>query len=69
MTDNLGNFIIGQPVVWQYQAHGAMSPIQYIHAEVVKLGAKKVQIKIKGKDNGEILKRWVNSNKLVKANG
>ena len=68
MADNLNNFIIGQPVVWQYQAHGAMSPIQLINAEVVKLGAKKVQIKIKGKDNGEIFKRWVNSNKLVKAN-
>jgi hypothetical protein len=57
------NFAIGQQVTWHYQARSGSEDVRKIPAEIVKLGAKKVQIKVR-KNNGEYVNRWVNKNKL-----
>lgn len=56
-------FSIGQRVVWNYQPRSGSGEVRKIPAEVVELGRKRVQIKVRQK-NGEFVTRWVNENKL-----
>jgi hypothetical protein len=67
ITEKINNFAVGQQVIWSYKAHAGHGQIQKVPAIVVRLGAKRVQIKIQ-QDNGEFVKRWVNQGKLEKVN-
>lgn len=57
-------FAIGQRVTWHYQARSGSGEVRKIPAEILKLGAKRVQIKVR-QNNGEYVNRWVNADKLV----
>lgn len=61
------DFQLGQRVIWLYKAHASYGNVQQIPGEVVKIGSKEVQIKVKKKDN-EFVKRWVSRDKLLKLN-
>ncbi|WP_206815004.1 hypothetical protein [Chroococcus sp. FPU101] len=63
VSEQLNTFVVGQQVVWSYKAHHSHEAIQKVPAEVVKLGAKRVQIRVR-QENGEFVKRWVNQSKL-----
>ncbi|MEG3437779.1 hypothetical protein V0288_11675 [Pannus brasiliensis CCIBt3594] len=54
---------IGQRVVWNYQPRSNSGEVRKVPAEVVKLGGKQIQIKVRQK-NGEFVTRWVNESKL-----
>ncbi len=56
-------FSIGQRVVWNYRVRANSEEVREIPAEVVKLGSKRVLIKIRQK-NGGLITRWVGANKL-----
>ena len=56
-------FEVGQRVIWLYQAHAGYGYVQRIPVEVVKLGPKRVQIKVQ-KCNSEFVNRWVNRGRL-----
>jgi len=55
-------FKVGQKVTWLYKARADSINVQKITAEVVKLGSKQVQIKVR--KNNEYINRWVNRNRL-----
>ncbi|MBW4615337.1 MAG: hypothetical protein KME21_19090 [Desmonostoc vinosum HA7617-LM4] len=57
------SYAVGQKVVWLYKARADSNDIQRIPAEVVKIGSKKLQIKVRKNDN-EFVNRWVNLDKL-----
>jgi hypothetical protein len=57
------DYFIGQKVVWLYKARADSENIQKIPAEVVKLGSKKVQVKVK-KNQNNFVNRWVNRDRL-----
>lgn len=63
VSEQLNTFVVGQQVVWSYKAHPSHETIQKVPAEVVKLGAKRVQIRVQ-QENGEFVKRWVSQSKL-----
>ncbi|MEG3437503.1 hypothetical protein V0288_10265 [Pannus brasiliensis CCIBt3594] len=54
---------IGQRVIWNYQARSDFEEVRKIPAEVVRLGSKRVRIKVRQK-NGEFVHRWVSESKL-----
>jgi hypothetical protein len=56
-------FALGQRVTWHYQARSGSDEVRKIPAEIIKLGAKRVQIKVR-QNNGDYVKRWANKNKL-----
>ena len=56
-------FEVGQRVIWLYRARAGHSNVHRISVEIVKLGAKLVQIKVQ-KRNSEFVKRWVSQNRL-----
>jgi hypothetical protein len=64
LVNNSDYFQVGQKVIWLYKPRGDSIDVQKIPAEVVKLGAKQVQIKVR--KNNEFLHRWVNRNRLEK---
>lgn len=64
-SPNPDAFAIGQRVTWHYQARSGSDEIRKIPAEIIKLGAKRVQIKVR-QNNGDYVNRWVNTNKLEK---
>jgi len=64
LDNNYDHFQVGQKVIWLYKPRGDSINVQKIPAEVVKLGAKQVQIKVR--KNNEFLNRWVNRNRLEK---
>lgn len=66
-VEKINTFTVGQQVIWSYKAHASHEQIQKVPAIVVKLGAKRIQIKVQ-QDNGEYVKRWVNKSKLEKVN-
>ncbi|MBW4628062.1 MAG: hypothetical protein KME49_21760 [Brasilonema octagenarum HA4186-MV1] len=57
------DYLVGQKVVWLYKARTGSDNIQRIPGEVVKLGSKKVQVRVR-KRNNEFVNRWVNRDKL-----
>ncbi|MBW4596452.1 MAG: hypothetical protein KME46_26990 [Brasilonema angustatum HA4187-MV1] len=63
LVSNSDYFEVGQKVVWLYKARSDSANVHKIPAEVVKLGDKQVQIKVRKKNNG-FINRWVNRNKL-----
>ncbi|ARV60883.1 hypothetical protein BZZ01_21705 [Nostocales cyanobacterium HT-58-2] len=62
LVSNPDYFEVGQKVVWLYKARADSEDVQKIPAEVVKLGAKQVQIKVR--KNNKFIYRWVNRNRL-----
>ncbi len=62
LVNNSNYFQIGQKVIWLYKPRADSIDVQKIPAEVVKLGSKQVQIKVR--KNNEFLNRWVNRNRL-----
>jgi len=54
---------VGQKVIWLYKVRADSADVHKILAEVIKLGAKQVQIKFR-KNNNQFVNRWVNRNKL-----
>ncbi|WP_341530918.1 hypothetical protein WKK05_17565 [Nostoc sp. UHCC 0302] len=52
----------GQQVIWNYKPRQGYSDHK-IPAQIIKLGAKRVQIKVQ-KTTGEFLHRWVYQNRL-----
>ncbi|MBW4635618.1 MAG: hypothetical protein KME30_28170 [Iphinoe sp. HA4291-MV1] len=56
-------FEIGQRVIWFYKARADSSNVQRIPAEVVKLGSKQVQVRVRKQNNG-FVNRWVNRDRL-----
>ncbi|MBP5976318.1 hypothetical protein HW132_27205 [Brasilonema sp. CT11] len=63
LVSNSNSFEVGQKVVWLYKARSDSADVHKVPAEVVKLGDKQVQIKVRKKNNG-FINRWVNRNKL-----
>jgi len=63
-SHNSDTFAIGQRVTWHYQARSGSDEVRKIPAEIIKLGAKRVQIKVR-QNNGDYVNRWVNTDKLV----
>ncbi|MFN6570273.1 hypothetical protein A6770_18515 [Nostoc minutum NIES-26] len=57
------HYFVGQKVIWHYKARPDSDNIQRIPAEVVKLGSKQVQVKVR-KNKNEFVNRWVNQDKL-----
>lgn len=57
------DYFVGQRVIWLFRASTSSNNIQRIPAQVVKLGFKKVQIKVQKPDNN-FVNRWVNRDKL-----
>ncbi|BAY78243.1 hypothetical protein NIES25_47140 [Nostoc linckia NIES-25] len=57
------DYFVGQRVIWLFKAGTSSKNIQRIPALVVKLGFKKVQIKVQKPDNN-FVNRWVNREKL-----
>ncbi|MBP5971861.1 hypothetical protein HW132_03705 [Brasilonema sp. CT11] len=57
------DYFLGQKVVWLYQARPGSNNVQRIPAEVVKLGSKQVQVRVR-KHNNEFVNRWVNRDRL-----
>ena len=57
------NYSVGQKVVWLYKPRANSSNVQRILVEVVKLGSKKVLVRVRKKNN-EFVDRWVNPDKL-----
>jgi hypothetical protein len=57
------SYLVGQKVVWLYKARTNSSNVQRILVEVVKLGSKKVLVRVRKKNN-EFVDRWVNPDKL-----
>jgi hypothetical protein len=62
-SHNSDAFGLGQRVTWHYQARSGSGEIRKIPAEIIKLGAKRVQIKVR-QNNGDYINRWVNTDKL-----
>ena len=63
---SIGNpdyFQIGQRVTWLYKARADSGDVHKISGEVVKLGSKRVLLKIH-KNNSEFITRWVNRDRL-----
>jgi hypothetical protein len=54
---------VGERVVWLYKARSDSDHIQRIPAEVIKLGSKQVQVRVRTQDN-KFVNRWVNTDKL-----
>lgn len=67
VSEHLDTFAVGQQVIWSYRAHASHGQIQKVPAEVIKLGAKRIQIRVMQND-GEFVDRWVNQSKLEKVN-
>lgn len=63
LVSNPDYFEVGQKVVWLYKARADSADVHKIPAEVIKLGDKQVQIKVRKKNNG-FINRWVNRNRL-----
>ncbi|MBO3460476.1 hypothetical protein G7B40_000555 [Aetokthonos hydrillicola Thurmond2011] len=57
------NYLVGQKIVWLYKPRANSSNVQRIVVEVVKLGSKKVLVRVRKKNN-EFVDRWVNPDKL-----
>ncbi|MDM9383972.1 hypothetical protein QUB80_25155 [Chlorogloeopsis sp. ULAP01] len=57
------NHFVGERVVWLYKARSDSDHIQRIPAEVIKLGSKQVQVRVRTQDN-KLVNRWVNTDKL-----
>lgn len=57
------DYFVGQKVVWLYKARPSSNNVQRIPAEVVKLGSKQVQVRVR-KHNKEFVNRWVNRDRL-----
>lgn len=57
------NYLIGQKVVWLYKVRANSNNVQRIPAEVIKLGSKQVQVKVR-KHNNQFVNRWVNRDRL-----
>ncbi|MBV8887887.1 MAG: hypothetical protein JO235_28350 [Chroococcidiopsidaceae cyanobacterium CP_BM_RX_35] len=68
LTSNPICFEVGQKVVWLYRARADCGDVKKIPAEVVKLGPKRVQIKVQ-KSNSEFVNRWVNRDRLEVTKG
>ncbi|WP_013323885.1 hypothetical protein [Gloeothece verrucosa] len=64
---NAENFYVGQQVIWLYKAHASAKNVQKVPGEVLKLGTKEIQIKVKT-NNDEFVKRWVSPDKLLNIN-
>ncbi|MCU0536633.1 MAG: hypothetical protein MUD14_22320 [Hydrococcus sp. Prado102] len=64
-SPNSDAFAIGQRVTWHYQARSGSDEVRKISAEIIKLGVKRVQIKVR-QNNGDYVNRWVNADKLEK---
>ncbi|MBR8832811.1 MAG: hypothetical protein DSM106950_01895 [Stigonema ocellatum SAG 48.90 = DSM 106950] len=62
LVNNSDYFKVGQKVIWLYKPRTDAIDVQKIPAEVVKLGSKQVQIKVR--KNNEFINRWVNRNRL-----
>ncbi|MFQ4143560.1 hypothetical protein U2718_015300 [Chlorogloeopsis sp. ULAP02] len=56
-------YFVGERVVWLYKARSDSDHIQRIPAEVIKLGSKQVQVRVRKQDN-KFVNRWVNTDKL-----
>lgn len=56
-------FEIGQRVIWLYKARANYGNVHRIPVEVVKLGPKRVKIKVQIR-NSEFVNRWVNRGRL-----
>lgn len=63
LVSNPDYFEVGQKVFWLYKARADSAGVRKIPAEVIKLGDKQVQIKVRKKNNG-FINRWVNRNRL-----
>lgn len=57
------DYLVGQKVVWLYKARADSNNVQRIPAEVVKLGSKQVQVRVR-RHNNEFVNRWVNRDRL-----
>ncbi|MCP6762099.1 MAG: hypothetical protein NHB32_25885 [Fischerella sp. CENA71] len=57
------DYLVGQKVVWLYKARADSNNVQRIPVEVVKLGSKQVQVRVR-KHNNEFVNRWVNRDRL-----
>jgi hypothetical protein len=57
------DYLIGQKVVWLYKARADSNNVQRIPVEVVKLGSKQIQVRVR-KQNNEFVNRWVNRDRL-----
>lgn len=62
-SSNHHDYFIGQKVVWLYKARADSKNIQRIAVEVVKLGSKRVQVRV-NKHSNEFVNRWVNRDRL-----
>lgn len=67
VSKTLHTFAVGEQVIWSYKAHASQGQTQKVPAKVVKLGMKRIQIRVK-RNNGEFVERWVNQSKLEKVN-
>lgn len=67
VSEQFHTFEIGQRVIWSYKAHAGHGKSQKVSAQIVKLGTKRIQIRVK-QHNGEFVDRWVNPSKLEKVN-
>ncbi len=56
-------FEVGQQVIWFYAARVNSGSVHKVRAQVVKLGSKRVQIKIQQRDR-TFASRWVNKERL-----
>jgi hypothetical protein len=57
------DYLVGQKVVWLYKPRADSDKVQRIPAEVVKLGPKQVQVRVR-KHNNKFIDRWVNPDRL-----
>ncbi len=57
------DYLVGQKLVWLYKARADSNNVQRIPVEIVKLGSKQVQVRVR-KDNNEFVNRWVNRDRL-----
>ena len=59
------DYLVGQKVVWLYKYRANSDNFQRITPQVVKLGSKNVQVRVR-KSNNEFVNRWVNRDRLQK---
>lgn len=67
ITKTLHTFAVEEQVIWSYKAHASSGQTQKVPAQIVKLGMKRIKIRVK-QNNGEFVERWVNPSKLEKVN-
>lgn len=57
------DYLVGQKVVWLYKPRADSNKVQRIPAEVIKLGSKQIQVRVR-KHNNKFVDRWVNPDRL-----